>query len=408
MNFKLLAESISSLHDGLRRAAAGSVNRLLTARNWLIGYYLIEYEQNGKDRAKYGAELLKRLSEKLSALDVAGMSFSNLKSFRQFFLAYRSLYPAIQKEITLVSPSFSQGTTGQSKKGPIKKSQKASGLFPKWLEIVQKKPFDMVDSNEKLPLISPGPLMLLSHFSFSHFVELMRLEDHNKRAFYEVEGIKGVWSVPQLKRQIESLLYERTGMSKDQTGLVDGVHAEKRVMTIDDAIRDPYVLEFAGFPENHQFSENDLENALLDHIQSFLLELGKGFCFEARQKRITLDNEHDRIDLVFYHRILRCHVLIDLKTRKFRHTDAGQMNFYLNYYRDNEMTKGDNPPVGLVLCTHRDETVVKYATAGLDNKLFVSKYLTVLPSEDRLLEFLRDDRERTEFRLEEGRAKYGE
>jgi len=151
----------------------------------------------------------------------------------------------------------------------------------------------------------------------------MRSEDPLKRAFYEIEGIKGNWSVPQLKRQIETLLYERTGMSKDKHGLVDAVHAQKRVTTIDEVIRDPYILEFSGFPEDYRFSEHDLETRLLDHIQSFLLELGNGFCFEARQKRITLDNEHDRIDLVFYHRILRCHVLIDLKARKFQHGGCG-------------------------------------------------------------------------------------
>jgi predicted nuclease of restriction endonuclease-like (RecB) superfamily len=234
----------------------------------------------------------------------------------------------------------------------------------------------------------------------------MKIKEPLKRAFYEIHGIKGAWSVPQLKRQIESLLYERTGMSKDKAGLVEAAHTEQRTATIEDMIRDPYILEFTGFPEHYQFSEANLETSLLDHIQSFLLELGNGFCFEARQKRITLDNEHDRIDLVFYHRILRCHVLIDLKVRKFRHTDAGQMNFYLNYYKENIIVQGDNPPVGLILCTDRDETRVKYATSGMDNSLFVSKYMTALPSEEQIIQFLRDDRDRTENVLREQRAEY--
>jgi len=197
-------------------------------------------------------------------------------------------------------------------------------------------------------------------------------------------------------------------MSKDKKGVVAAAHKQNVPATIDEMIRDPYILEFTGLPESHLISEHDLETALLDHIQSFLLELGNGFCFEARQKRITLDNEHDYIDLVFYHRILRCHVLIDLKVRKFRHGDAGQMNFYLNYYRENMMAEGDNPPVGLILCADRDETRVRYATAGLDNSLFVSKYMTVLPPEEQIVRFLRNDREHTVLRLEEERARYGE
>jgi predicted nuclease of restriction endonuclease-like (RecB) superfamily len=243
-------------------------------------------------------------------------------------------------------------------------------------------------------------------FSFSHFVELMRINDLTKRSFYEMQGIQGNWSLAQLRRQIESLLYERTGLSKDKQGLVDSVHDQKQVMHVADIIRDPYILEFTGFPEMYRFSENDLETSLLDHLQTFLLELGNGFCFEARQKRITLDNEHDRIDLVFYHRILRCHVLIDLKVRKFTPGDAGQMNYYLNYYRENVMTEEDNPPVGLILCTDRDETRVKYATEGLGNPLYVSKYLTQLPSADALREFLEGDRERTILKLQEERASY--
>lgn len=401
MNFRRLSENIAAIDQSLRNAAIVSVNRLATVRNWLIGRYIVEYEQCGRDRAKYAEQLLPRLASSLGILDMHGASVSNLRNFRQFYLAYPALGGCIEEELRKV-----MGDTGKS--GEI--HQKPSGELSVWEREISQKASAKLQSidNKRLGAIdlSPDPGKPLVNFSFSHFVELMRLDDPLKRAFYEIEGLKGNWSVPQLKRQIESLLFERTGMSKDKAGLVNAVHAEKRVMTIEDAIRDPYVLEFTGFPESHQFSEFDLETRLLDHIQLFLLELGNGFCFEARQKRITLDNEHDRIDLVFYHRILRCHVLIDLKVRKFQHGDAGQMNFYLNYYRANMMAEGDNPPVGLILCASRDETRVKYATAGMDNRLFVSKYLTALPSEEKIMAFLRDDRDRTENVLREEQAAY--
>ncbi len=382
-NFEHLCTAICNLHNNLRSAVAHSANKALTVRNWLIGWYIVEYEQNGEDRARYGTGLIEKLSGRLRTSSVKGMSVPALRSYRQFYSVYNKLSGVIfQMYKSVVSD-------------PFQIQQKASAEF------------EHVENHEDTDVF-PSPGRLLSHFSFSHFVELMRITETHKQLFYEIEGIKGCWSVPQLKRQIETLLYERTGLSKDKKGLVEAVHAQNQKMRVDDIIRDPYILEFTGFPELYHFSENDLESSLLDHIQNFLLELGNGFCFEARQKRITLDNEHDRIDLVFYHRILRCHVLLDLKVRKFTPGDAGQMNFYLNYYRENIMAKGDNPPIGLILCTDRDETRVKYATEGLDNKLYISKYLTQLPSADTLREFLEADRERTILKLQEQRARYGD
>lgn len=192
------------------------------------------------------------------------------------------------------------------------------------------------------------------------------------------------------------MLFERTGLSTDKAGLLKDVQKQNEKFDFSDTIRDPYILEFTGLKERPKYSESDLETALLDHIQEFLLELGNGFCFEARQKRITIDDEHDRIDLVFYHRILKCHLLIDLKTRKFKHDDAGQMNFYLNYFKNEVMADNDNLPVGLILCTAKNETRVQYATAGLDGKIFMSKYLVQLPSEKELEEFIKKDRKRIE------------
>jgi predicted nuclease of restriction endonuclease-like (RecB) superfamily len=280
---------------------------------------IVEFEQRGSDRAEYGAGLLQRLSEHLGTLGVRGTSISGLRSYRQFYSTYPQLGETVAAEIRAISGRQIHQAA------PVELGSDGFSLLLRWPLRIQQEPpaeFQVVE-NQRVSSLSPSPQKLLRHFSFTHFVELMRSEDPLKRAFYEIEGIKGNWSVPQLKRQIETLLYERTGMSKDKHGLVDAVHAQKRVTTIDEVIRDPYILEFSGFPEDYRFSEHDLETRLLDHIQSFLLELGNGFCFEARQKRITLDNEHDRIDLVFYHRILRCHVLIDLKARKFQHGGCG-------------------------------------------------------------------------------------
>lgn len=386
MDLSGLVGRIAGLDTELRRAAVGSVNRMLTARNWLVGCHIVEYEQGGEDRARYGAAVLRGLSDGLKHAGVRGMSLANLRNFRQFYLEY----PRLRGPVVETSAGVEL---------PARIRQQAAGELGTLPQVT-------VPQGDTEPELSPDPMALLRHFSFTHFVELMRIDDPLKRAFYETEGIRGNWSVPQLRRQIGSLLYERTGLSRDKTGLVEAVHGEGAVVTIEDAIRDPYVLEFTGLPEHYRYSESDLETALLDHVQAFLLELGNGFCFEARQKRISLDNEHDYVDLVFYHRILRCHVLVDLKVRKFTHGDAGQMNFYLNYYRDRVMCEGDNPPVGLILCTHRDETRVEYATAGMDNRLFVSKYLTALPSEETLRGFLRDDRDRTEHILREQQAEY--
>lgn len=230
--------------------------------------------------------------------------------------------------------------------------------------------------------------------SWSHIVELARLEEPLTRAFYEIETVKNRWSVPELKRQVASLLFERVGLSKDKKGVLELAKQGQLITQPAELFKDPYVLEFTGLAERPQDIESDLETALLDHLQDFLLELGHGFCFEARQKRITIGTDHDYIDLVFYHRILRCHVLIDLKIRKFRPADAGQMNFYLNYYREHEMAAGDILPVGLILCSDRDRAHVEYATAGLDNRVFVSRYLVALPSAEQLQKFLEQERAR--------------
>ena len=352
MQYQDLIQSIEIAHHGLQKRAVSALNQQLVIRNWLIGFYIVEFEQRGEDRAKYGDRLVRNLEQDFKSKKVAGMSYRSLELYKQFYLAYpQILQPVAAKlqELSIVQPLAAQ------------------------LQSVDIQPL-----NPKLT-----PENLLANFSFRHFAALMRIKDPLKRAFYEKEAIKGNWNARFLERQIESLLLERIGLSTDKDALMANLKAE--IETIEDTIKDPYILEFTGFKELATYSENDLETALLDKIQYFLQELGTGFCFEARQKRITIDGEHDRVDLVFYHRILKCHVLIDFKTRKFQHRDTGQMNYYLNYYKNEVMQPTDNPPVGIILCTERgSDTKVQYATAGLDSQVFVSKYLVELPKEEEL------------------------
>jgi len=232
---------------------------------------------------------------------------------------------------------------------------------------------------------------ILSQLSFSHITELLKIDDDVKRAFYELECVRGGWSVRELKRQIGSLYCERSGLSKDKKRLAALANrtAGKAKPRLD--IRDPYVFEFLGLKPREVMSESHLEDQLLDKLQEFLLELGNGFCFEARQKRILIGDTHNFVDLVFYHRILKCHVLVELKLQRFTHENIGQLNTYVSWYRENVMTDGDNPPVGILLCTDKDHALVEYALAGMDNDLFVSKYQLELPDRDTMKKFIENE-----------------
>ncbi|HDT15212.1 MAG TPA: DUF1016 family protein [Firmicutes bacterium] len=378
MRLNNLAGSIERVQVFVRRNALAEVNKFLTIRNWIIGLYIVEYEQKGTDKAKYGERYMSTLAEKLQNRKLRGFSARNLYLFRDFYNEYPLLYKCLPDGILqTVSAKFIAGNA-PPELTPVKKKNKAGTKQAK-------------------------PDLLVKHLSFSHFIELMKVECGTKRFFYESEAIKGAWSVRQLKRQIGSMLYERTGLSKNKRSVIKKTNAVKDVFNIEDTIRDPYILEFTGLAEKPEYSENVLETELLNHLRDFLLELGQGFCFEARQMRISSGGEHDRIDLVFYHRILKCHVLIDLKIREFSHRDAGQMNFYLNHFRENIMKSGDNLPVGIIMCTYKDKTKVKYAVTGMDNKMFVSRYMVALPTEDELEKFIENDR----FIIEEESAKYG-
>lgn len=350
--FDYLVSQITTVHDTIQAEAIKSVSKSLTIRNWLIGYYIVEYEQNGADRANYGDKVIENLARNLN--HIKGLSNTNLKLFRQFYLLYPQISQAVPDQFTL---SF----------------QKSQAL-PDELQ------------NNKLDIFK-----LINTCTFTHFIELIKINDSLKRLFYEVETIKGNWSTRELQRQINAQTYERIGLSHDKKELIASITSTSEILLPEQIIKDPYILEFTGLETKAKYSENDLETALLNHLQDFLLELGNGFCFEARQKRISIDNEHDRIDLVFYHRVLKCHVLVDLKIREFSHADVGQMNFYLNYYKNEIMAENDNPPVGLILCAGKNNTKVEYATAGLSNQLFVSKYKINLPSLKEIEEFIEDE-----------------
>ncbi len=324
------------------------VNTALTLRNWMIGLFIVEYEQFGSDRAEYGERLLSKLAERLKRTGIKGSSPAYLYVTKQLYLTYPQMVKSLPK-------------------GMEEAGYQLNRIFQ-----------SLIGKSESS--LSTPVEILLNRLSFTHFIELLKADTPLKRAFYETQAITNNWSVRELQRAMSSLLFERTGLSADKQAVLEN-HRKGSGMKPSDIFRSPYFLEFLGLPENTSHSETDLERTIIQQLQDFLLELGRGFCFEARQKRITFDNTHYRIDLVFYHRILKCHVLLDLKMGSFTPADAGQMNMYLNYFKDQEMQEGDNPPIGIILCAGKNETLVKYATAGLSQQLFVSKYLMNLPSE---------------------------
>ena len=288
MTFTSLTEAIRQIHDEFAAQASRAVNVSLTWRNWLIGFYIREYEQNGTDRAKYGDSLLDRLSEALSSSDLKRMDVRELRRYRQFYI----VYPQIRETLT---PEFIRRFQLEKKRGDAVS------------QIVQPLPSS----------VSVSPSDLVQKLSFSHIAELIVIDDNTKRAFYEIECILGNWSVRELKRQIHSLYYERSGLSFDKKKLSEltrqGAESAKSQLTI----RDPYIFEFLGLKPKEVMSESHLEDQIIDKLEEFLLELGHGFCFESRQKRVLIGDEHFFIDLVFYHRILKCHVLVELKLEQF-------------------------------------------------------------------------------------------
>lgn len=400
MNFETLIQNLQVTHQTFFTSAAKAVNTAMTVRNWLYGYYIVEYEQNGEDRAKYGDRLIRSIERQLTAIGQKGMSFTNLNLYRQFYLTYPAIGQALPDLLTQIpiiqampEQSFTGGYNQIIQAVPEQFKGAGKSLIRQTLpdELKKREIRDIIPFNE--PVGSkhiPGldPVRLLQTLSFTHIVELIKIEDPLKRAFYEIECVKGTWSTRELQRQIESLYFERSGLSKDKEKLSQLVNREAVKLAPGDVINNPITIEFLGLNERSIVTETDLEQALLDHLQEFLLELGYGFCFEARQKRILIDDEYYFIDLVFYHRILKCHVLVDMKIEKFKHSHAGQLNAYLHYYRNEVMSKDDNPPVGILLCTEKGETMVKYAAAGLEHSIFVQKYMLALPSKEELEKYI--------------------
>lgn len=355
-SFDHLSELVLQLHDSAYSATVKAINRFATIRNYVIGFYIVEYEQHGNDRAKYGDRLLKRLAE---SVNKRGINETILKNCRRFYLAY----PQIKDYLTTISPTASKKSLGKSPTASDKSSQISPTLSDNF--------------------ITPAA-ELVSKLSFSHIVEILTIDDPLARFFYETECIRCCWSVKELRRQISTNLYFRAGVSQKPELLLERTEINTSPAI---TIKDPFSFEFLGLrPE--AFTENDLENALIGHLQEFLLEMGKGFCFEARQKRMIIDDEYYFADLVFYNRILHCNVIIELKDDEFRHADLSQLNAYVSYFRENEMNIGDNPPVGILLCTRKGDKMVEYALAGMDNDLFVSTYMLSLPDKKTLQEFL--------------------
>jgi predicted nuclease of restriction endonuclease-like (RecB) superfamily len=356
LTFAQLVLSICSVHAKLTAQAAAAVNISLTIRNWVIGYYIEEYERAGIDRARYGDKLMDTLAAALIKHGLARCDRRELYRYRRFYLTYPQIVEAVTPQLSV----------GRKTAFRIAR-RKVETLSPQ---------FTIPGSD------------LIERLSFSHLAELIEIDDQLKRAFYEHECVRGNWSVRELKRQIATLYYERSGLSGNKKKLAALVSKKAEADKPEFTVRDPYVFEFLGLKSRDVMGESHLEDALLDRLQDFLLELGHGFCFEARQKRIVIGGEYCFVDLVFYHRILKCHVLIELKVDAFKHEYIGQLNTYVGWYRRNAMTAGDNPPVGILLCTRKNHAMVEYALAGMDNKLFVRKYQLELPKKEEMRKFL--------------------
>jgi len=355
-NYSNLLDKIAGILVEAKKKVIREINKSQVLAYWAIGREIVEFEQKGKTRAEYGEELIKKLSKDMTEIFGKGFSKSNIFLMRQFYLTYPEKFQTVSGKslMTQKFPTVS-GKSNPSFKSAIR--QTSVGVFEPML-------------------------------SWSHYCELLSTEDDKARLFYQIESYKNNWSVRELRRQINSLLFERLALSKNKKKVLELARKGQVIEKPEDAIKNPYVLEFLGIPERSYYTETQLEQKLIDHLHDFILELGKGFSFIGRQKRITIENDRYYIDLVFYHRILKCMVLIDLKIGTISHADVGQMNFYLNYIKDKEMLDGENPPIGIILCTKRNKSkvFVEYALGGLSNKIFVSKYKLYLPTKHQLEE----------------------
>ena len=335
-----------------RSRVARTVNSEMVRAYWLVGREIVEEEQSGRARAGYGEELIDRLSARLRGELGAGFTPTNLKYMRIFYVTYPELLSA--------APQIGHAARDESE-GPV-------------------------------------PSRLNPDLSWTHYRLLSKVESPEARSFYEIEAARNRWSSRELDRQINSLLFERLAKSRDKKGLMHLATKGQEIQTPEDIFKDTVVIEFLGLPESHRLTETDLEVALISNLQAFLLELGRGFAFMDRQKRITLDRDHFYVDLVFYHVILKCYVLLDLKIGKLTHEDLGQMQLYVNYYDQTQRTPGDGPTVGLILCADKNDLMVKYTLGPGSQQIFASRYKLHLPTPKEFAAEL--DRERRTLELD--------
>jgi predicted nuclease of restriction endonuclease-like (RecB) superfamily len=400
VEYHRLLNGIGVVSRSTQAAVTLAINQTLTLRNWLIGAYIIEHEQSGDPRAQYGDVLIRRLAQDLADQGCTGLGRTNLVNFRKFALTYPILaHPEtlarvlhlLDTDLLPIGQTVSDFSATATAAPPIATdkigTETPSLHFPALATRITETT-SLVWQDEQYYL------KLFRVLAWSNLLEFCRVEDPLKRAFYELECLKGKWSNRELRRQINSLLYERVGLSKDPAAVLALAKTGELLDSPQYLLRDPYVLEFLQLPEQTAYSELDLEQALIDHLQAFLHELGDDFCFMKRQFRITIANRHYFLDLLFYHRRLRCLVAIDLKLGSFEAAYAGQMNLYLNYLKEEVAFPDENPPVGIILCSEKDAEEVHYATAGMDSNLFVSRYLVALPSEAQLKRWLREEQER--------------
>jgi len=386
-----LIGGIAELLDTSRRIAARTVNALMTATYWEIGRRIVEFEQQGEERARYGEQLLAQLSADLTSRFGRGFGVDNLQRFRSFFLIYplESIYATLSRKLPEPQLEISQTASGKSPGASSTLSTASIELASRKHQTLSNKsrPKNSATASRKFePLIrnfAPSELTAAFPLPWSHYVRLLSVKNESAREFYHAEALRGGWSVRQLDRQIASQFYERTAVSRNKDAMLrkGAVARAGDSISADEEVRDPLVLEFLGLKD--EYSETDLEEALLRHLENFLLELGGDFAFIGRQRRLRIGSEWYRVDLLFFHRKLRCLVVIDLKVGKFTHADAGQMHLYLNYAREHWTQADENPPVGLILCAEKDDAIAKYALEGLPNKVLAREYKLALSDEKR-------------------------
>jgi predicted nuclease of restriction endonuclease-like (RecB) superfamily len=392
-NYPALLTGIGAVLEQSRRAVVRAANCFMTATYWEIGRRIVEFEQGGKRRAEYGEELLKRLAEDLTARHGRGFGWRNLASMKLFYLSHsKILQTASAKLISGFGAEILQTLSAKSLTGsesPISQTLSAKSLIPISAPLSRKSPAaDWVAFLQALATRFPLP--------WSHYVKLLTVKDEAARRFYEEEALRGGWSVRQLDRQIGSLFYERTLLSRDKAAMLRK-GAKPRpgdALTVDEAVRDPLVLEFLNLKD--EYSETDLEDALIRYLEAFLLELGGDFTFVGRQRRLRIGSVWYRVDLIFFHRRLHCLVILDLKLGTFTHADAGQMHLYLNYASEHWTHASENPPVGIILCSSANAALAHYALDSLPNKVMAREYRLALPAVKRLEAELTATRKRLE------------